>query len=467
MQITGNGSPPAMTCYDLNQAQGRKCNYGRANPKDKRGRRRPEVESLRINASSGGTSNAQDSVADQKGEPGVSEPSGLAGATTSKAINPRYVKSNQGQDPSMSTDRKEPCTTSSLSYLDGSREPIPTCTCSNQQLATPKVAHLPDHHSLDDASTNTEESSMVACRDANASLMSLFSPTDISPPITDIEPLSVGWSASSSPVVHTNDSFLSLWSMPSEAESPSKILELASKTEIRGLEPRPGPELATFTDLTSPSLESESISPPGPEPEPPTLVLPGSHDPSFSRSPADTMCQGLEGLFILMDKLGSVADNDITSLDGALAIHKEGLSYGVRMAGCEAYTTKLENMMILTFMIHMLTRICRCINAACASNKASSRRHSVIFDLGEVDRSGDPQVASNIQVGIYHVDSPDEYAAIVGGLLQHQLRLLIQLIHHLHIIAERLESGLINSRLAVSNKASTAILRELRPEAAQ
>ncbi|KAM0809582.1 putative Zn(2)-C6 fungal-type domain-containing protein [Seiridium cardinale] len=465
MQGTGNGSPLAMTRYVLNQVQGRKCNYGRASPKDKRGRRRPEVESRSIKPSSSGTNNAQDSVSDQKAEPGVSEPSGVAASTTSKAINPRNAKSNQGQDPSISTDRKEPNTISSLSYLDGTRESIPSWP--DQQLAAPKVDHLPDYHSLDDAFPHTEENFMVACRDANASLMSLFSQTDISPPFTDIEPLNVCWSASSSPVVHTNDSFLSLWSMSSEAESPSKILEPEPKTEIEELGPGPGPESGIFTDSTSPSLESESISPPGSESEPPTLVLPGSHDPSISHSPADTMCQGLEGLFILMDKLGSVVDNGITSLDAALAIHKEALSYAIRMADCEACTTKLENMMILTFMIHMLTRICHCITAACPSIKASSRRHSVIFDLGKPDRLGDAQVANNIQVGVYHVDTTDEYAAIVGGLLQHQLRLLIQLIYHLHIIAERLKSGLINSRLAVSNKASTEILRELQPEAAQ
>ncbi|KAK9426643.1 putative Zn(2)-C6 fungal-type domain-containing protein [Seiridium unicorne] len=437
-------------CTNCRARKGRKCNYESANSKFKNGRRRSKEDGVGNSANTGDGGNGQKPVSDQDGENNVSESSAAAAGTAGTTMTPNTAsrassKSKPARKSSTNTERKEADTNSSTSYMDETREPTPIR--NDHEAEVPEVDHLPDNLSLDDSFPDAMGSPMITSHDLDAGSMPLLSQLDSSLFFTDMDPLNVFSSASSSSFVeHTDDSLFSASLGSSADESLRKTLGPGSKPEydltmgdlVAGS--ASGPVSGIMADGSS-SLTAGCLAGSGSGSESLALRLLGSGRSSLSCSPDGSTCQCLHSLVILVDELESVVDNGITSLDGALATHKEALSYGVKMTGCAGCTARVENMTILTFMIHKLARICRYIADACAFTAISPRRQSAVMDRGGSRQLIHPHAMSNVGVGVYHVDSSDEYAAIG--------------------IAERLQSDTMSRRLAACEEATTGILREL------
>ncbi|CAJ2507392.1 Uu.00g085780.m01.CDS01 [Anthostomella pinea] len=173
-----------------------------------------------------------------------------------------------------------------------------------------------------------------------------------------------------------------------------------------------------------------------------------------------SLCQCLHRLVMLVDETELVVENDIGSLDSALAAHKEALGHCARMIACANCRTKVENMTVLTFFVGQLAKICCYIDEACW--KSPPR-----VDVGSGgDCAGDRPFqlldtqTSNIAVGMYSADSSDEYMAIFRGLLELQLQRLLELTEHLQRIAGKLGSEIMQRRLTACKDAVTGLLRE-------
>lgn len=155
-------------------------------------------------------------------------------------------------------------------------------------------------------------------------------------------------------------------------------------------------------------------------------------------------CLCLRRVILIMDEveeiLGEAAASTDTSASGykfdiILATHREALRHAKTTLGCKDCAKSIETMIILTFLVEKLARIC----------------HRMVAGLGEKD----PPDGSNIQpcgFGSYEVESGEEFRAVVSKLVELQLCGIRRLVKQLVGTSQRMDSGTMARRLAVTDE---------------
>lgn len=174
-----------------------------------------------------------------------------------------------------------------------------------------------------------------------------------------------------------------------------------------------------------------------------------------------------------MDEVDSLEHIDVgtdTTLDTALATHKDAVRHGVEMLACGACVAKIENMTILTFLVEKLARLCRHISETVSQvpeedysirnrnrnrnrNRDRNRQQhkNAQFDHDHDDHDDGASSSISMCFGSYAVDSLEEYQLLVSGLLRVQVRNLQGLIQRLREISLlRTDSETMTRRLAAA-----------------
>lgn len=156
--------------------------------------------------------------------------------------------------------------------------------------------------------------------------------------------------------------------------------------------------------------------------------------PSSSKH-MSSCCQCLHHVLILMDKLELRNNDNLDSISDGLGAHKEAVQQGARMINCATCSTKMENMMVLGFLVHKLAQLCCRIFGSIAARET----HFV----------------SGTAIGAYKMDSPIEFTKRIRDLLYLQMCHLGQLVDQLEYVAAQLCVDTLDRRLVACKEIMT------------
>ncbi|KAI1130850.1 hypothetical protein F5Y10DRAFT_103621 [Nemania abortiva] len=157
-------------------------------------------------------------------------------------------------------------------------------------------------------------------------------------------------------------------------------------------------------------------------------------------SSVSSSCRCLNRVMLLMDEVESLGDSGIETLDAALATHKDALRQGREMLECTHCVLRMENMMMLTFLAHMLARLCKHVALTSTPTSVLGVPPSVGLGTGE----------GGFLFGSYVINCREEYHELIKGLLNLHVRKLLEFLARLKQISQRLESDSMLRRLAVT-----------------
>ncbi|KAI2601922.1 hypothetical protein GGR54DRAFT_626397 [Hypoxylon sp. NC1633] len=152
-------------------------------------------------------------------------------------------------------------------------------------------------------------------------------------------------------------------------------------------------------------------------------------------------CQCLFHVVFLMDELellGGPTDAHLP-VDGILVAHRKALHQAEGMLACVSCVVRVENMIILSFLVSRLTDLC-------------CRAMSAVSSPPTADHQGTSETPATV-VGSYRLESETEHIAVVRVLLRLGLDRLLGLVSALQGVGRRLGSEVIDRRLGVCRRA--------------
>ncbi|KAI4861120.1 hypothetical protein F4820DRAFT_80153 [Hypoxylon rubiginosum] len=205
-----------------------------------------------------------------------------------------------------------------------------------------------------------------------------------------------------------------------------------------------------------------------------------------------TNCQCLHRVVILLDELellgepAATTTNDarppLIPVDGILVAHRKALRQAEDMLACVSCVARVENMVILTFLVSRLTELCcRAMSALSSSSRSRSTAGtppppSLPTTTAEHSHAGASASASQEQVlattaaaasivvviGAYRPESESELIAVARVLLRLGLDRLLGLVSTLQGVGRRLGSETMARRLGACRRAIGGQLEEDR-----
>ncbi|KAI0883028.1 uncharacterized protein GGS22DRAFT_167700 [Annulohypoxylon maeteangense] len=167
--------------------------------------------------------------------------------------------------------------------------------------------------------------------------------------------------------------------------------------------------------------------------------------------PSGPDCQCLHRVVILIDELEVFGEPSRSHLplDGILVAHRKALRQAEDMIACASCATRVDHMIILTFLVSRLANIC-CRAISALSSPSSHRATGA--SLSTASRPGVNE-ALITSVGAYRIDSETEHVAVVRVLLHIGLDRLLGLVSALQEVGRRLGSDTMDRRLGVCRRA--------------
>lgn len=158
-------------------------------------------------------------------------------------------------------------------------------------------------------------------------------------------------------------------------------------------------------------------------------------------------CQCLHSVVVLMDELELLGEPTQTHLpiDGILVAHRKALRQAEGMLACVSCASRVDHMIVLTFLVSKLSDLCCRAASTISSRSAPANQASVSEALAT-------------SVGAYQIESETEYLAIVRVLLHIGLDRLVGLISALQDAGRKLGSDTMGRRLGVCRRAIGLIL---------
>ncbi|KAI1091692.1 hypothetical protein F5B19DRAFT_251517 [Rostrohypoxylon terebratum] len=155
-------------------------------------------------------------------------------------------------------------------------------------------------------------------------------------------------------------------------------------------------------------------------------------------------CQCLHGVVVLMDEVELLGEpsRDNLPVDGILAAHRKGMRQAESMLACVSCASRVDHMMLLTFLVSKLADLC----CRAASTVSPCRASSPTASQASVSE------ALATSVGTYQIEEEAEYFAIVRALLHLGLDRLLVLVSALQEAGEELGSDTMGRRLGVCKR---------------
>ncbi|OTB06300.1 hypothetical protein M426DRAFT_319040 [Hypoxylon sp. CI-4A] len=157
-------------------------------------------------------------------------------------------------------------------------------------------------------------------------------------------------------------------------------------------------------------------------------------------------CQCLHHVVILMDELELLGGptNARLLVDDILVAHRKALRQAETTIACVSCVARVENMLILTFLVNRLTDLCGLAMSGLTSRRATEAPL--------------PSEAPAAAIGAYRLEGEIEYIAVVQVLLRLNLDRLLGLVSTLQEVGRRLGSGMMDRRLSVCRRAIGTLL---------
>ncbi|XXH01256.1 Putative choline transporter, neither null mutation nor overexpression affects choline transport [Hypoxylon texense] len=204
-------------------------------------------------------------------------------------------------------------------------------------------------------------------------------------------------------------------------------------------------------------------------------------------------CQCLHRVVILLDELELLGEPATTTdktrpllpVDGILVANRKALRQAEDMLACASCASRVENMVILTFLVSRLTELsCRAMSALLSSSRSSSRSsrnaagtppsplqtadHARAGSASTGQKQQTPATATIpttaeavvVSVGAYRLESEAELIAVARVLLRLGLDRLLGLVSTLQGVGRRLGSETMSRRLGVCGRAIGGQLEE-------
>ncbi|KAI2463953.1 hypothetical protein F4781DRAFT_425919 [Annulohypoxylon bovei var. microspora] len=164
--------------------------------------------------------------------------------------------------------------------------------------------------------------------------------------------------------------------------------------------------------------------------------------------PGGSDCQCLHCAVVLMDELELLGEPTRAHLhvDGILVAHRKVLRQAEGMLACASCASRVDHMIILTFLVSRLADLC------CRATSALSSRCAAGASSPTANHSSVGEAPAAV-VGAYRLESETEYIAVVRVLLQVGLDRLLGLVSALQEAGRRLGSETMGRRLGVCRRA--------------
>ncbi|KAI1206781.1 uncharacterized protein F4807DRAFT_214339 [Annulohypoxylon truncatum] len=228
----------------------------------------------------------------------------------------------------------------------------------------------------------------------------------------------------------------------SERLAVEQILVTQEQSLFRGSQ---HPEIYTSASeqATSPAVPSPSGLP---QAEPLFSGEAQTQGSADATRPGGSDCQCLHHVVVLMDELELLGEPTQAHLpvDGILVVHRKALRQAESMLACASCATRVDHMIILTFLASRLADLC--CRAASALSSRCATYHPGINE------------APATSMGEYRLESETEYIAVARVLLQLGLDGLIGLVSALQEAGRRLGSETMGRRLGVCRRAIELML---------
>lgn len=216
------------------------------------------------------------------------------------------------------------------------------------------------------------------------------------------------------------------------------------------------------------------------EPTSPTLQFAHLSEPALC--PGSTAedsnlpdCRCLQPVVFLIDEL-EAGHNTVTShgLDAGLASHKEALRYGQALLDCQRCRARPEHMTILKFLTDKLAGLSeqivaeytRCLLHHTAAHEPGATGTMITAGAGgNTDRDtrgngGAPPWPAVL--GSYEVDSPREWDALIGALIELQLEALHSLVDSMKAVSRSMRWDAMHGKAAATQRRIAPMLYRVR-----
>ncbi|CAJ2507406.1 Uu.00g085920.m01.CDS01 [Anthostomella pinea] len=174
-------------------------------------------------------------------------------------------------------------------------------------------------------------------------------------------------------------------------------------------------DITTLPGFGGGSGEDPSVSRPNPE----EMVTAARGD-----SQASGGCKCLQRIVILIDemdlRIAATPADHVGNLDWELWSHKDAVKHGESMFACRMCSTRVENMMLLSFLTDRLALLCERIVRTYSELRLGQVRVAMGKSMGLSYKA--------IRFGDYEVDSPAEWEMILKPLIVLQLKALKALV---------------------------------------